>query len=294
MAPERGTTLPSRGSVLTTRLERSGRLVTWLPADRWLVPLGLVSHRCPSGAPPGSVLQLSGRDLLLTRAGAATHVTMEGEGVDLTMDGGADLAVARRQIGTLLGAPPLSPIPPSAVGPTDRLLDRRLALRRSELAAHITNRLPAGRAPVENLLGLGHGATPSGDDILVGMLAVVHRFEGSGLMGSDPMGLSARAVDRGQTTAVAAEMLYHATRGSFPEPLASFTRALGDPEHVPLVHRLADLYSLGSRSGRDMAHGALGLMASLCGVAEQQLLDDVDQGVHAHRLADHAGEGITR
>ena len=269
MAPVRGTVLTNSSTVMTLSMEPSGRLLTLLPLNRWLVPFGALV------------------DPIAARVGQVVEVEFTGSGVDLLVVPGGDLDALRTQL-----VPAATPMGFRATeGRTERLITAELARRRRALAERITSDRGLDIDTVRPLLGLGPGTTPAGDDTVVGMLAVLRRFRHTRQLAS--AGSSVHVDDIGDaTTQIAAEMLYHATHGAFPEPLSRFASALGARARPDLVPFLADLYSLGSTSGRDMAHGALGLAASLLGLAEQQLLDHVDQRVHAHGLAHDAGVRI--
>lgn len=132
-------------------------------------------------------------------------------------------------------------------------LDSPLGIRaRRHLAAGIRRREPraliaGGRA----LLGLGEGLTPSGDDCLVGVLAVLHRFAGD--LGEEPdvvAALSEAAHHR--TTALGREFVLHALAGLFSEAVIAVVAA---PSREDADRAVAELQQLGATSGADTLRG---------------------------------------
>jgi hypothetical protein len=112
---------------------------------------------------------------------------------------------------------------------------------------------------VQALVGLGEGLTPSGDDCLVGLLAVLH------LTGFLPCrtGLSVRAqfceCVRLGTSQLSGEFLRCAFAGHFAEPLVMLVRALGAPATDAWLTHAATLATVGQSSGVDAMVGiALG------------------------------------
>lgn len=125
---------------------------------------------------------------------------------------------------------------------------------RAHLAAAIRERdaaqLIAGAAA---LLGLGDGLTPSGDDCLVGALAVLHHVDREWLSraGSPIVGAIAGSA-RERTTTIGREFVLHALAGRFSEPVLAVLRALAPGEQRHAVARLA---RLGATSGADTLCG---------------------------------------
>jgi hypothetical protein len=123
---------------------------------------------------------------------------------------------------------------------------------REQLSAGIRERNDAGLiAGAEALLGLGEGLTPSGDDCLVGALAVLHHV--------DPEWRRRRAVVRPlvgaaqeRTTAFGREFVLHALAGRFSEPVLAVLRAA---RPAPRRRAVARLLALGATSGADTLSG---------------------------------------
>ncbi|MCX6094066.1 MAG: DUF2877 domain-containing protein [Candidatus Bipolaricaulota bacterium] len=110
-----------------------------------------------------------------------------------------------------------------------------------------------------NLVGLGSGSTPSGDDVLVGILAGLTALSGISAAGQeletlrqDLAGVSLR------THPASRQMLAAAADGSFPEPLVDLVSALGDAEPgEKLAAAAARVLALGATSGRSFLAGVL-------------------------------------
>jgi hypothetical protein len=112
---------------------------------------------------------------------------------------------------------------------------------------------------VQSLVGLGEGLTPSGDDFLVGLLAVLHV--------TGFLSCSADASVHEQfyqyvclgTTQLSGEFLRCAFAGYFAEPLVMLVRALCAPDAGTWPVYAATLAAVGHSSGVDAMVGiALG------------------------------------
>jgi hypothetical protein len=117
---------------------------------------------------------------------------------------------------------------------------------------------------VGSLVGLGPGLTPTGDDVLVALVATSRRLANGGLFSAastDRLAAAVAAIPEGRTTPVAHHLLSEATRGFFPRPLASLVGALGDPnvDSERLAGLVARLAAIGAHSGADWLAGALAL-----------------------------------
>jgi hypothetical protein len=112
---------------------------------------------------------------------------------------------------------------------------------------------------VQALVGLGEGLTPSGDDFLVGLLAVLH------VTGFLPCSADSSVHEqfyqcvRLGTTQLSGEFLRCAFAGHFAEPLAMLVRALWAPDTDAWPAHAATLAAVGHSSGVDAMVGiALG------------------------------------
>jgi hypothetical protein len=112
---------------------------------------------------------------------------------------------------------------------------------------------------VRALVGLGEGLTPSGDDFLVGLLAVLH------VTGFLPCSADSSVHEqfcqcvRLGTTQLSGEFLRCAFAGHFAEPLAMLVRALWAPDTDAWPAHAATLAAVGHSSGVDAMVGiALG------------------------------------
>lgn len=165
----------------------------------------------------------------------------------------ADTAVLATRLEELdAGVVAHDPLPGRVVAVTGGLITALVADGDpDELAAHA-----AGHA--RDLVGLGAGLTPSGDDVLCGLFAGVHTL-------APVLGLTAlrRRVDRvgtavlvdaeQRTTGLSAALLGHAHRGELARPARGLLRALLG--RTPLAPALHALLVVGHSSGRDLAAG---------------------------------------
>ncbi|GAT66050.1 carboxylase [Planomonospora sphaerica] len=188
-------------------------------------------------------------------------------------------------------APPLGPADPARLARALPLLtglcdasSRRPGLEGSGAAELLADgcaeaSLLRSLTAAEQLIGLGPGLTPSGDDMLAGLLvALRHLGAAAGVERAVWLaGWLAAAVTfdaRGRTTPISATLLHCAARGESSGEVLAVLRALAG--HRPLQPALGRLLGLGHTSGADLAWGLrIGLAAVLC-------------------LADRAGRSISK
>ena len=163
------------------------------------------------------------------------------------------------------------PVPPGEVGDVghgngngDGEVGDLLAAARGVLARHSAELLAAledGRHAdagdhAVSMVGLGPGLTPSGDDYLVGLFAVLH-VDGSPCRGwlGGGRDVVARAATR--THAISLAALHQAARGRVRQSIVDLVGALleGTPDTVDVAMRR--VLAIGSSSGADIAAGLL-------------------------------------
>jgi hypothetical protein len=112
---------------------------------------------------------------------------------------------------------------------------------------------------VKALVGLGEGLTPSGDDFLVGLLAVLHATGSLPCRVGSPVHAQFCAWVRLGTSQLSGEFLRCAFEGHFAEPLVLLVRALCAQEADAWPAYAATLAAVGHSSGVDAMVGiALG------------------------------------
>ena len=113
----------------------------------------------------------------------------------------------------------------------------------------------------ERIVGLGPGLTPSGDDILCGLLAALRLVGGAVRHGDAAVGLAdwlgaAVTADAGtRTTALAATLLHCAAAGQAGAEVTAVLRCVAG--HEPPQAAVRRLLAVGHTSGADLAHGVL-------------------------------------
>jgi len=110
------------------------------------------------------------------------------------------------------------------------------------------------------LVGLGPGSTPSGDDVLVGMLAGFTAFERiSNEVKTPLLGLRAalRATETPRTSLPSAQMLAAAGDGSVPEPVLALLSALASEFDRDVWKPTRSLVAQGATSGIETLAGLL-------------------------------------
>jgi hypothetical protein len=163
---------------------------------------------------------------------------------------------------------PNTPLSLSGSGAADEGRSTLTPAITTRLAAHSTALAAAWRdgdtaataAAAVLLLGLGPGLTPSGDDILMGLLAALHWQARLGALPPDPVATLTATVQAAaprQTTRLSTRLLHYAAQGILYEPAMTLGTALlaGDPAAVAApAHALC---AIGHTSGADMALGLL-------------------------------------
>lgn len=133
-----------------------------------------------------------------------------------------------------------------------RVLSDAVAGGLSRLGSSLRARRQVGADPAA-LVGLGEGLTPSGDDVLVGVLLAL-RYLGRPECADEIWASIAEHVPR-RTTALSATLLASAAEGDAAPQVIELLAALAG--HRPLEPALDRLLAVGSTSGAGIAHGLL-------------------------------------
>jgi hypothetical protein len=166
-------------------------------------------------------------------------------------------AAARRLAADLTPEGGLAPMLSGRATPGDPWLVRARDLIGAQLEAIGTGDVATALGPTIDLIGLGVGLTPSGDDYLVGLLA---GLDATGDPDRHAIGaaIAVRAPDR--TTAVGAAALEHATRGAFSERLHDLLVALARGRLDDLEAPIRRAMAYGATSGSDTLVGLFGAL----------------------------------
>jgi len=108
---------------------------------------------------------------------------------------------------------------------------------------------------VKDLVGLGEGLTPSGDDCLVGLLAVLHVTGYLPSLCSPPVRAQFCQCVRLGTSQLSGEFVRCALEGHFAEPVCRLMRALCTPDTGVWQRHAAALAAVGHSSGVDAMVG---------------------------------------
>jgi hypothetical protein len=108
---------------------------------------------------------------------------------------------------------------------------------------------------VKALVGLGEGLTPSGDDFLVGLLAVLHLTGSLPCRAGSPVHTQFCQCVRLGTSQLSGEFLRCAFEGHFAEPLVMLVRALCAPAMGAWPAHATTLAAVGHSSGVDAMVG---------------------------------------
>ena len=166
-------------------------------------------------------------------------------------------ATARRLAAELAPAGGLAPMLSGRAGAGDPWLVHSRALVGAQLEALGSGDVAAALGPTIDLIGLGIGLTPSGDDYLIGLLA---GLDAAGDPARDDLATAIASHCPGRTTAVGAAALGHATRGAFSERLHDVLIAIAGNRLADLERTLDRALAYGATSGSDTL---VGLLAAL-------------------------------
>ncbi len=116
-----------------------------------------------------------------------------------------------------------------------------------------------------DLIGRGAGSTPSGDDVLVGIIAVISLFEGVDEQAGEILArlrTGVRETARARTPLPSAQMLLSACAQSFPAPILELLKALTltDAAEANLRERAEHIAQLGHHSGIAILSGLIGYL----------------------------------
>lgn len=144
-------------------------------------------------------------------------------------------------------------------------LRERAAALRCAVTAQL--RAPNGddrpvREAADRLIGLGAGLTPSGDDCLVGWLAVLTQ-SARGDRPAAAIGASIATAGPGATTEVSRAYLHAATQHRFHEDLAAAARSCLLGDIASLRTAFARVATVGATSGTDSLTGVLDALNAL-------------------------------
>jgi hypothetical protein len=152
----------------------------------------------------------------------------------------------------------------------DRIRPRGLAAQLGHagldaLVGWIENALRGKAQPfspvLENLVGLGPGLTPSGDDALAGALIALHECGNAGAAA----GFAERVLPlaRLRTNKISFAHLAAAADGEGAEPIHDILAALASADESDIASGLARIDRIGHTSGWDAVAGILAAIASL-------------------------------
>lgn len=143
---------------------------------------------------------------------------------------------------------------------TSRLLQQRTSLLRGEL---MNQRFDHFQSYAINLVGLGPGLTPSGDDFLVGLFAVIH-LENSPCYIYKQLCENVITQMKPLTNAISYTTLKKAANGQVRESICSLNYAILYGTEADSIQALRKVLAIGSSSGTDIALGLIsGLEANI-------------------------------
>ncbi|MDQ2806314.1 MAG: DUF2877 domain-containing protein [Chloroflexota bacterium] len=202
--------------------------ITWTAAQHWTP-----TYPQPTGSPT---------------AQAAAHATLATAiAQSATQDGLGRLAPFLAELAT-------GPLPPTLAA--DPLLRRAATTLAGFLVARRAADTEGATTALIRLIGLGPGLTPSGDDVVAGILATLVWTQPPDL---DVAALVAaiRAAAPQHTNRISARLLWHAGAGTLYAPALALGTALLAGDSAAVAAPAQQLFALGHTSGVDLAVGLL-------------------------------------
>ncbi|MGW7823910.1 DUF2877 domain-containing protein [Streptomyces puniciscabiei] len=135
-----------------------------------------------------------------------------------------------------------------------------LEARAEELQAALHSGPSATDGAVRRLIGFGPGLTPAGDDLLVGLMAMLYRLRPVLPSAGQALRAIVHAVrrDAHRTTDISAHHLRLAAAGAFGEPITGLLDAIaGGAARTVVAARTEDVLRLGASSGADAVAGVV-------------------------------------
>ncbi len=239
----------------------SGKLVALLPAGCPLHPWAVTARFDSWGLAAGAPVHVRGRRLVFENRGT-------GHRLEVTWDGlrGADLRLNHRpaRLAPDLGRNLLELAP--APAPQDWFAAVLLPVLAAFQERGDVSGLP-------RLVGLGEGLTPSGDDVITGILA---GLDLAGAASTEAAALRRAVLEMlpapltSRTTLLSAQMIEAARDGCYAEPVLGVLEALAGPPAASLRPAAARLAAVGGRSGRDTLLGIATALLAVQGRVGQE------------------------
>jgi len=219
-------------------------VVALVASDGLRLPLAAVLAESP-GAEPFAVHR-AGDEVAVhdggLRIGPVRYVPGRWWSPRTALAGAPDPQAVSELAGSLMGTAPAH----------DAAVERVLAQACTELRAALTSDdAPRAGAAADAVLGLGPGLTPSGDDLLAGLLVTCHGLARLPLAAALGRHVTVRA--GGRTTALSAALLRCAAAGAAASPVVDLVDAVAGRR--PLAPALRTLLAVGHTSGYDTARG---------------------------------------
>jgi uncharacterized protein DUF2877 len=252
-------------AAIHAELARPDDLLVVALADVGGIPGGLLVEGATDlrtvGVEPGMALTATPEGLAIPAAGVAIDVA-RARSWSPALPAAARLTPAALTAGSIAPARALAArrAPTGGLGPLlsgdarsdDPWLDAaRLRIER-QLWAFGAGDMASVLGEAVELIGLGPGLTPSGDDYLVGLLA---GLEAAGHLAHPALATAVGHAAPGRTTAIGASMLAHAAHGHYAERLHDVLAAIGAGRIDGLARPIERAMAYGATSGADTLVG---------------------------------------
>ncbi|MGL4496822.1 MAG: DUF2877 domain-containing protein, partial [Beijerinckiaceae bacterium] len=148
-------------------------------------------------------------------------------------------------------------------GPVDwtrRAARKRIAVLRNWIES------PTGTAPVADLVGLGNGLTPAGDDYIGGVLLAAHALGAPAIIAGIECALA--TLPNNATTPLSFALLKAACEGIAHESIHALLHALAIGAQARAVAEMKKIIAIGHSSGSDTLAGMALILEHMSSVAE--------------------------
>lgn len=223
------------------------------------------AHHLAPAVRPGQSVRMEQNLIQVAGVGGASYAVDMSQASVWSPDPARQITATQAQqaIARLTAAKQTHPL--GGIASVPDLEDRVFALQRS-LLDQVESRTPERaliRAASE-LIGLGPGLTPSGDDFLVGVMAALARGGGAAAFQAELEAISRAVAQREQTTSdVSRHYLRLAARGHFGQSLTELLDALTQSSSGEQDRCIRQLLAIGSSSGADTLAGIAAGMAAI-------------------------------
>ena len=140
---------------------------------------------------------------------------------------------------------------------TPSLLEKELDRRIGSFLFKLNNQVKGLKDSILSIIGLGNGLTPAGDDFISGFISVLNLIQESKVSLTLQQIKEILKNNELSTTELSLTMIRASLEGRISENLKDLIGGLVDSEDLHLVHKIEQVFSIGSSSGTDLSIGVV-------------------------------------